>query len=82
MHEKRSFTINPRDDVLKIAVVNRYRPAVPAVAFITGFGLTEGAIASSVGHDSHNILAVGVDDESLCAAVNCILANRGCHCCG
>ena len=68
---------NPRDDVLKIAVVNRYRPAVPAVAFITGFGLTAGAIASSVGHDSHNILAVGVDDESICAAVNCIIAHQG-----
>jgi adenine deaminase len=68
---------NPGDDTLKIAVVNRYRPAAPAVAFISGFGLKRGAIASSVGHDSHNILAVGVDDESLCAAVNCVIAGRG-----
>jgi len=67
----------PSEDVLKMTVVNRYRPAIPAVAFISGFGLTRGAIASSVGHDSHNILAVGVDDESLCAAVNCVIANRG-----
>ncbi len=64
-------------DILKLAVVNRYRPAPPAVAFIHGFGLRSGAIASSVGHDSHNILAVGVDDGSLCTAVNLVIENRG-----
>ncbi len=63
--------------VLKIAVINRYRPAAPAIAFISGFGFKCGAIASSVGHDSHNILAVGVDDESIVAAVNGIIENRG-----
>nr|GFC78970.1 hypothetical protein [Tanacetum cinerariifolium] len=53
-------------DVLKLAVLNRYAPGVPpAVAFIKGFGLKMGALASSVGHDSHNITAVGADDESL-----------------
>jgi adenine deaminase len=68
---------DPENDVLKIAVVNRYREAPPALAFIRNFGLQAGAIASSVGHDSHNIIAVGVDDESLCQAVNLIIAARG-----
>jgi adenine deaminase len=60
-----------------IAVVNRYQEAPPALAFIRGFGLREGAIASSVGHDSHNIIAVGADAESLCQAVNLIIAAQG-----
>jgi len=64
-------------DVLKIAVVNRYQDAPPAVAFIRNFGLKQGALASSVGHDSHNIIAVGVDDESLCQAVNLIIRAQG-----
>ena len=68
---------DPAQDVLKIAVVNRYKNATPAIAFIKNFGLKEGAIASCVGHDSHNIIAVGVDDASLCAAVNAIIRNRG-----
>jgi adenine deaminase len=63
--------------LLKIAVVNRYAPAPPAVAFIRGFGLKRGAIAASVAHDSHNIVAVGADDNSHCAAVNAVIANRG-----
>ncbi len=67
----------PNRDVLKLTVVNRYRNAPPAVAFIHGFGLRSGAIASSVGHDSHNILAVGVDDQSLCQAVNLVIQHRG-----
>jgi adenine deaminase len=65
-------------DILKIAVVNRYQPDAPvAVAFIKNFGLKTGALASSVAHDSHNIVAVGVDDASLCAAVNAVIAHRG-----
>ena len=66
------------DDVLKLAVINRYQPHVaPAVAYIRGFGLTHGALASSVGHDSHNITAVGCDDESLARAVNLVIAAKG-----
>jgi len=65
------------NDLLKIAVINRYEPAPISLAFINGFKLQEGAIASCVGHDSHNIVAVGVDDESLCEAVNLIIENRG-----
>lgn len=64
-------------DILKITVVNRYQDAPPAVAFIKNFGLKSGAIASSVGHDSHNIIAVGVNDESICRAVNLIIAAKG-----
>jgi len=67
----------PHRDLLKLTVVNRYHQAPPAVAFIHGFGLRRGAIASSVGHDSHNILAVGVDDDSICRAVNRVIENRG-----
>ncbi|MDX5345806.1 MAG: adenine deaminase [Hymenobacteraceae bacterium] len=64
-------------DILKLTVVNRYEEAEPAVAFIRNFGLKRGAIASSVGHDSHNIIAVGVDDESICRAVNLIIEAKG-----
>ncbi|KAA9347764.1 adenine deaminase [Larkinella humicola] len=64
-------------DILKITVVNRYQDAAPAVAFIKNFGLKKGAIASSVGHDSHNIIAVGCDDDSICQAVNRVVEARG-----
>ena len=64
-------------DLLKIAVVNRYRTAPPALGYIRGFGLKTGAIASCVAHDSHNIVAVGVTDEALCRAVNEVIRNRG-----
>lgn len=65
-------------DILKIAVVNRYQPGMPvAIAFIKNFGLQHGALASTVGHDCHNIIAVGVDDASLCAAVNALIDATG-----
>ncbi|MBR9758139.1 MAG: adenine deaminase [Algicola sp.] len=68
---------NLSEDILKITVVNRYNNAAPALAFIKGFGLKEGAIASSVAHDSHNIVAVGVSDEAICKAVNLIIESQG-----
>ena len=68
---------NPAKDLLKIVVVNRYNPAPVAKSFIRNFGLQRGAIASSVAHDSHNIVAVGVDDESICRAVNLIIDQKG-----
>ncbi|MCE7064195.1 adenine deaminase [Dyadobacter sp. CY326] len=68
---------DPERDILKIAVINRYENAAPAVAFIKNFGLKTGAIASSVGHDSHNIICVGCDDESIAAAVNLIIEAKG-----
>jgi adenine deaminase len=64
-------------DCLHLAVVNRYRPAPPALAFIRGFCLKEGALASSVAHDAHNIIAVGVDGESMAHAVNEIIRMGG-----
>ncbi len=64
-------------DILKLVVVNRYQDAPPAIAFIKNFGLKQGAIASSVGHDSHNITAVGCDDESLCRAINGVIDAKG-----
>ena len=62
---------------MKIVVVNRYKNAPVAKAFIKNFGIKHGAIASSVAHDSHNIVAVGVDDESLMKAVNLVIKERG-----
>jgi adenine deaminase len=64
-------------DIIKIAVVNRYRDEPPAIGFIKNMGLTEGAIASSVAHDSHNIVVVGVDEESMSEAVNLIIEKKG-----
>ena len=68
---------DPGRDILKIAVVNRYQASPPAVGFVKGFGLKKGAIASSVAHDSHNVIAVGVTDENLCNAVNMVIENKG-----
>lgn len=65
------------NDILKIVVINRYNKAPVAKAFIKSFGLRHGAIASSVAHDSHNIIAVGADDISICNAVNKIIENKG-----
>ena len=64
-------------DILKIALVNRYHQTKPAIGFVRNFGLLHGAIASSVAHDSHNIIAVGTSDEDICRAVNLIIENKG-----
>lgn len=72
------FAVSDVDrDILKITVVNRYRNTNPAVGFIKNFGLKSGAIASSVAHDSHNIICVGVSDEDICKAVNLVIKNQG-----
>ena len=68
---------DPDNDILKIVVVNRYAKAKPAVALIQGFGLKSGAIASSVAHDSHNIVAVGAHDNDLAKAINLVIESRG-----
>ncbi|MBU3010405.1 adenine deaminase [Polaribacter vadi] len=75
--EDGNLVSNIETDILKMTVVNRYKNAEPSIAFIKNFGLKEGAIASSVGHDSHNIIAIGVSDEMICKAVNLIIENRG-----
>jgi adenine deaminase len=64
-------------DILKMMVLNRYRKADPALAFISGFGFKSGAVASTVAHDSHNIIAVGVSDEEIVRAVNLLVESRG-----
>jgi adenine deaminase len=64
-------------DLLKLAVVNRYENLPPAIGFVKNFGLKRGAIASSVAHDSHNIVAVGVTDGDICSAVNLIIRHKG-----
>ena len=75
--ENGNLVSNIDTDTLKIVVVNRYFDAPVAVAFIKNFGLKKGAIASTVAHDSHNIIAVGVTDEEICDAVNEIIIARG-----
>ncbi|MEM4245857.1 MAG: adenine deaminase [Candidatus Bathyarchaeia archaeon] len=67
----------PKKDLVKIAVVNRYREAPPVVGFVKNFGIKRGALASSVAHDSHNIVGVGVTDEELCEAVNLVIEHQG-----
>lgn len=68
---------NRKNDVAKVVVVNRYHDAPPAVAFVKGFTLSKGAIASSVAHDSHNIVAVGINDADIAAAVNEVIRSKG-----
>lgn len=64
-------------DMLKIVVLNRYVPSRPAVGFINHFGLKRGAIATSVAHDSHNIVAVGCTDEDIARAINLLVLTKG-----
>ncbi|HEX8332066.1 MAG TPA: adenine deaminase C-terminal domain-containing protein, partial [Segetibacter sp.] len=68
---------NTQEDILKIVVFNRYKPAPISIGWIRNFGFRSGAIASTVAHDSHNIIAVGVDDESICSAVNLVIKEKG-----
>jgi len=75
--ENGNLVSNVANDVLKMAVVNRYRDEKPAIAFIKNFGLKKGAIASSVAHDCHNIVVVGTSDEEICKAVNLLIQNKG-----
>ena len=75
--ENGNLISNVDKDILKMTVVNRYNNQEPSIAFIKNFGLKEGAIASSVGHDSHNIVSVGVSDEAICKVVNLIIESKG-----
>src|SRR6056297_2362522 len=68
---------DPDRDILKVVVVNRYEKSEPAVGFIKNFGIKNGAIASSVAHDSHNIIAVGSSDEHLARVINQIMDEKG-----
>ena len=75
--ENEFLVSNTQTDTLKIVVYNRYFKAPPKIAFIKNFGFQEGAIASTVAHDSHNIIAVGVDDESIARAINLVIQEKG-----
>jgi adenine deaminase len=75
--ENGSWVSDVGNDVLKIVVVNRYFEAPVAKAFIKNFGLKNGALASSVAHDSHNIVAVGTSDAAILEAVNMVIASEG-----
>ena len=75
--EDGNLVSNIHTDVLKMAVVNRYKNEKPAIAFIKNFGLKKGAIASSVGHDSHNVIAIGSTDKAICNAVNLLIETKG-----
>lgn len=76
--EKDGFAeANTHKDILKIAVVNRYHDAPVSLAFIKGMGLKQGAIASCVAHDCHNIVVAGTNDEDMCRAVNLIIKAKG-----
>jgi adenine deaminase len=71
------FESTVSDDILKLVVCSRYENKPPVVAFVKGFKLKYGAIASSVAHDSHNIIAVGVRDEDIVGAINIVIENKG-----
>lgn len=77
MRENGNIVSDAQQDILKIVAVNRYRDAPVSKAFIKNFGLKSGALASSVAHDSHNVVAVGTTDESICEAVNMVIENKG-----
>ena len=71
------FESDVENDILKIVYINRYTNGKPQIALCKGFSLNRGAIASSVGHDSHNIIAIGCNNESLCNAINSVISKKG-----
>lgn len=74
---RKEIVADPGRDIAKIVVLNRYRKAKPVVGFITGFGLKEGAFASSIAHDSHNLIAIGIKDEEILSAMNGLIGSKG-----
>lgn len=63
--------------IAKLVVYNRYAAAAPQVAYIKGFGLHKGALASTIAHDSHNIIAVGCDDKDIVNVINKLISEKG-----
>ena len=68
---------DPENDILKIVVKDRYKDSAPAVGFIRGFGMKKGAFASSVAHDSHNIISIGTNDKDIMKSINEIVRLKG-----
>lgn len=75
--EQKVAIADPDRDILKLVVLNRYQKRPPAIAFVHNVGLKCGALASSVAHDSHNIIAIGTNDQDLAVAVNLVIEQRG-----
>jgi len=75
--EEDKIISNTESDILKMVVYNRYYAAPPKIAFIKNFGFKNGAIASTVAHDSHNIIAVGVSDADIVRAINLVINEKG-----
>ncbi|MFC1752785.1 adenine deaminase [Thermoproteota archaeon] len=76
--EGNTVVSDPQNDVLKLCVINRYKKdSKPAIGFVKNIGLKQGAIGSSVAHDSHNIVVTGVDDASICTVVNALINTKG-----
>lgn len=76
-HDQKIILSDTERDILKIVVMNRYELSKPSVAFINGFGFKKGAIASTVAHDSHNIIAVGTNDNDITEAINLLIHSKG-----
>lgn len=74
---KQDFQSDTDKDILKIVYLNRYQNTPPQIAYIRGIGLKEGAFATSISHDSHNIIAVGCSDLELTSAINAVIAGKG-----
>jgi adenine deaminase len=77
MPESEIFEADTIADILKIVVKDRYHDSAPAIGLIKGFGIKSGAFASSVAHDSHNIICVGSLDSDIAAAINEIVRMKG-----
>ncbi|HRY98049.1 MAG TPA: adenine deaminase [Bacteroidales bacterium] len=75
--EQGEVVCDPGRDLLKLVVLNRYAEALPALGFITGFGLKRGALASTVAHDSHNIICVGTNDTDILRAISLLIQCKG-----
>jgi adenine deaminase len=75
--DQKMVSSQTEDDILKLVVLNRYSHQKPQVGFVKGFGLKGGALASSIAHDSHNIVAVGVADADIVSAINSVIDSKG-----
>lgn len=75
--DSESLDFDTESDILKIVVKERYNDSPPSVAFIRGFGLKAGAFASSIAHDSHNIICIGTNDRDIVTAVNKVVEMKG-----
>lgn len=72
-----NFESDVKRDILKIVYLNRYQNTPPQIAFISGFELKEGAFATTISHDSHNIITVGCSDKDILGAINAVILEKG-----